>query len=216
MLSLEEKVGQMMLVGFDGASPPAHILDWLASGRIGGVYLFARNVQDPAQVKRLVDDCRRAAKHPILVGIDQEGGTVARLRAGFSESPGAMALGASGDPQLAEDVAGMLGTELAALGINWNLAPVADIAHQPANPSVGTRSVGSDPQLVSQMVVAQIRGFPARRRGGDGSSTSPGWAIPLLIPTTIWPAWLDRSIIYTSKTSRHFARPSRRMSPASC
>ena len=159
MLPLEEKVGQMMMVGFDGASPPAHILAWLASGRIGGIYLFARNIQSPAQVKRLVDECRAAAKQPILVGIDQEGGIVARLRAGFSESPGAMALGAAGDPQLAEAIAFMLGTELAALGLNWNLAPVADIAHQPANPSVSTRSVGSDALKVSQMVAAQIRGF---------------------------------------------------------
>ena len=159
MMPLEEKVGQMMMVGFDGFRPPAYILDWLANGRIGGIYLFARNIQNPTQVKRLVDECRRAAKHPILVGIDQEGGIVARLREGFSESPGAMALGASGDAQLAEDVAFMLGTELAALGINWNFAPVADIAHQPANPSVGTRSVGRDPSLVSRMVAAQIRGF---------------------------------------------------------
>ena len=159
MMPLEEKVGQMMMVGFEGTSPPAHVLDWLARGRVGGVYLFAHNIENPAQVKQLVDDCRRAAKNPILVGIDQEGGIVARLQAGFSESPGAMALGASGDPQLAEEVAFMLGTELAALGINWNFAPVADIAHQPANPSVGARSVGGDPRLVSQMVAAQVRGF---------------------------------------------------------
>ncbi|MYD08783.1 MAG: beta-N-acetylhexosaminidase [Chloroflexi bacterium] len=159
MMPLEEKVGQMMMVGFTGTSPPAHILDWLARGRVGGIYLFAHNIENPAQVKQLVEECRSAAKHPILFGIDQEGGIVARLRAGFSESPGAMALGASGDPQLAEDVAFMLGTELAALGINWIFAPVADIAHQPANPSVGARSVGSDPRLVSQMVAAQIRGY---------------------------------------------------------
>lgn len=158
-MQLEEKIGQMMMVGFDGTSPPAHILDWLAGGRIGGVYLFARNIQSPAQVKQLVSDCRTAAKHPILVGIDQEGGIVARLRQGFCESPGAMALGASGDTELAEDIAVMLGTELAALGINWNFAPVADIAHQPDNPSVSTRSVGRDARLVSQMVAAQIRGF---------------------------------------------------------
>lgn len=159
MMPLEEKVGQMMMVGFDGFSPPAHILDWLESGRIGGVYLFARNIENPAQVKRLVDKCRAAAKRPILVGIDQEGGIVARLREGFSESPGAMALGAAGDPQLADDVAFMMGTELAALGLNWNFAPVADIAHQAANPSVGARSVGSDARLVSEMVAAQVRGF---------------------------------------------------------
>ncbi len=159
MLSLDEKVGQMMMVGFDGARPPAHILAWLASGRIGGIYLFSRNIETPAQVKDLADECRAAAKHPILVGIDQEGGLVARLRQGFSESPGAMALGASGDAKLAEDVAFMLGTELAALGINWNFAPVADIAHQPDNPSVSTRSIGSEARLVSRMVAAQIKGL---------------------------------------------------------
>lgn len=159
MQPLAERVGQLMMVGFEGLKPPPHILAWLASGRIGGIYLFARNIESPAQVKRLIADCRAAAQHPILVGIDQEGGIVARLRDGFSESPGAMALGASGDCQLAEDVAFMLGREMAALGINWNFAPVADIAHQRDNPSVGTRAVGRDRRLVSELVAAQVRGF---------------------------------------------------------
>ncbi|MCY4145424.1 MAG: hypothetical protein OXF90_03055, partial [Chloroflexi bacterium] len=159
MLDLAQKVGRMMMVGFAGLRPPPHILDWLASGRIGGVYLFARNVQSPAQVQQLVAECRAAAPFPVLVGIDQEGGIVARLRDGFSEGPGNMALGATQDTQLAEAVAAMLGRELAALGINWNFAPVADIAHQRDNPSVGARSVGRDSELVSDMVAAQVRGF---------------------------------------------------------
>ena len=159
MLSLKEKIGQMLMVGFDGKTAPPHILEWLASGRIGGVYLFARNVESPAQVKQLLDSCHAAAKYPILAGIDQEGGLVARLRQGFTESPGAMALAAGGDAQLAEDIAGMMGRELAALGINWNFAPVADIAHSPDNPSVGTRSFGADRQQVSDFVTAHIRGF---------------------------------------------------------
>lgn len=159
MLTLREKVGQMMMVGFDGVVAPSHILRWLESGRIGGVYLFARNIDAPAQVQRLIDSCRAAAQRPILVGIDQEGGTVARLRAGFSESPGALALAASGDPQLAEAVAYMLGVEMAALGINWNFAPVADLAHNRENPSVGTRSLGKDAKLAGEFIAAQVRGF---------------------------------------------------------
>ncbi len=159
MQYLAEKIGQMMLVGFDGLRPPAYLLDWLAAGRVGGVYLFARNVASPAQVAQLVAECRAAAVGDILVGIDQEGGIVARLREGFSESPGAMALGAARDPDLAEAVAFMLGREMAALGINWTFAPVADIAHQPDNPSVSTRSVGRDKRLVAEIVAAQIRGF---------------------------------------------------------
>ena len=159
MLSLAEKVGRLLMVGFEGLRPPAHIVDWLRTGRIGGVYLFARNIQSPAQVQALVAECREAAPLPILVGIDQEGGIVARLRSGFTESPGAMALGAAGDRQLADDMAAALGREMAALGINWTFAPVADIAHQRDNPSVGTRSVGRDPQLASEIVAAQVRGF---------------------------------------------------------
>ena len=159
MESLAENIGQLMMVGFEGLRPPRHILQWLSSGRIGGVYLFARNIASPAQVKQLTEDCRAAAKNPILVGIDQEGGAVARLRDGFTESPGAMALAAGGDRHLAEDIAYMMGRELAALGINWNFAPAADIAHKRDNPSIGTRSIGRDPQLVSELVAAQIRGF---------------------------------------------------------
>jgi len=148
-----------MMAGFDGLTAPRHILAWLASGRIGGIYLFARNIESPAQVQRLIATCRAAATYPILVGIDQEGGSVARLREGFTESPGAMALGASGDRQLAEDVASMMGAELAALGVNWNFAPVADLARQRDNPSIGTRAVGRDWRLVSDFVTAQIRGY---------------------------------------------------------
>jgi len=159
MLSIEEKVGQLMMVGFHGTTAPPHILEWLSTGRIGGVYLFARNIESPAQVKALIDECHAAAKYPILVGIDQEGGIVARLREGFTESPGAMALSASGDIQLAEDIAYVMGQELFAMGINWNFAPVADITHNINNPSVGTRSAGTDKHVVGAIVKAQVRGF---------------------------------------------------------
>ena len=159
MFTIEEKVGQLLMVGFHGTSAPPHILEWLSTGHIGGVYLFSRNIESPQQVKKLVEDCHSAAKYPILVGIDQEGGIVARLREGFTESPGAMALGASGNIQLAEDIAYMMGQELRAMGINWNFAPVADIIHNINNPSVGTRSIGIDKHVVSEFVKAQIRGL---------------------------------------------------------
>ncbi len=159
MFTLEEKVGQLMMVGFEGTTLPDHIQRWLETGRIGGVYLFARNIESPAQVKKLIDDCHTVAKYPILVGIDQEGGVVARLREGFTESPGAMALAASGDTQLADDMAYIMGQELLAMGINWNFAPVADITHNIDNASVGTRSVGMDKEQVSTFVQAQISGF---------------------------------------------------------
>ena len=149
----------MLIVGFHGLEPPEHILRWLAEGRIGGVILFARNIDNPAQVAELTRACHEAAKRSILVAIDLEGGVVARLREGFTESPGAMALGAAGSEQLAEEVSGVLGAELRALGINWNLAPAIDVTHNIDNPSVGVRSLGSDPGRVASLGSAQVRGF---------------------------------------------------------
>jgi len=159
MSSLQEKIGQMLLVGFEGLQAPQYILDWLADGRIGGIILFARNVATPDQLADLIRSLRRAAKHPLLIAIDQEGGTVARLREGFTESPGAMALGAADSEALAERVAAALGAELRALGINLNLAPVVDIGHDSSNPVIGTRTLGIDPGRVSRLAVAQVRGF---------------------------------------------------------
>ena len=149
-LSLEEKIAQMLVVGFHGTTAPPHIIQWLHEGRIGGVILFARNITTPEQVRELTESLHNAARHPILIAIDQEGGTVARLREGYTESPGAMALGAADDPALTEQVSAILGTELRALGVNWNLAPAIDITHNIENPSVGTRSIGSDPEHVAR------------------------------------------------------------------
>jgi len=158
-LSLEEKIGQMLVVGFHGYKAPEHILNWLSDGRIGGVILFARIVDSPHQLAELTKTLHGAAKNPILIAIDQEGGTVARLRVGYTESPGAMALGAADNTGLTEQVSGVLATELRALGINWNLAPAIDLTHNIHNPSVGTRSIGADPEHVTRHAVAQINGF---------------------------------------------------------
>jgi beta-N-acetylhexosaminidase len=178
MLTLEEKIGQMLMVGFHGLEAPPYLLEWLAQGRIGGVILFGRNVDNPAQVAALTQAFHQAAKYPLLISIDQEGGTVARLRAGFTESPGAMALGAAGSEALAEEVSAMLAAEMRALGINWTLAPVVDIAHDIRNPSVGARSLGTDIGKVSGLVAAEVRGFqragvPATAKHFPGHGKTP-------------------------------------------
>jgi beta-N-acetylhexosaminidase len=159
MLSLEEKIGQMLVVGFHGHEPPQHIIEWLREGRVGGVILFARNIGTPEQVAELSKALHEAARRPILVAIDQEGGVVARLRGGFTESPGAMALGAADNTALTEEVSAVLAAEMRALGINWNLAPAIDLTHNIHNPSVGVRSLGSDPEHVKRHALAQVRGF---------------------------------------------------------
>ena len=163
-LSLEARIGQMMMVGFDGLSAPSHVLEWLEAGRAGSVVLFARNVATPAQVAELTASLRAAAPCPILIAVDQEGGIVARLRHPFTESPGNMALGAIvGDDALAiaARVAETLAREMRAVGIDWNLAPCIDVLSNPANPAVGVRSPGADPARVAALGAALVRGFQA-------------------------------------------------------
>lgn len=160
-LSLEQKVGQMMVVGFEGLEAPDYLLTWIRESRVGGVILFARNVESPQQLAQLTKTlhANAPADHPLLICIDQEGGLVARLRDAFTESPGAMALGAAGSTELAERVSAVLAREMRALGINWNLAPVVDMIHNKENPIIGIRSLGNNAELVSELAVAEVRGF---------------------------------------------------------
>lgn len=132
----------------------------LAAG-LGGVVLFERNVADPGQVARLIADLRAAAGGRLLVAVDQEGGHIIRLGEPLTRFPSAMALGATGSPRLAFEVARSSARELRALGIDVVLAPVLDVAAEPGNPAVGARSLGDDPALVATLGAAMVRGYLA-------------------------------------------------------
>ncbi len=92
MHSTEVLVGQMMAVGFHGLYPPDHVLEWLREGRVGTVILFGRNIDTPQQVAAMTRAIHEASPYGVIISIDQEGGTVSRLRQGFTEFPSAMAL----------------------------------------------------------------------------------------------------------------------------
>jgi beta-N-acetylhexosaminidase len=157
-VNTEILVGQMMAVGFEGLTPPTHILEWLRAGRVGTVILFGRNVESPEQVAALTRTLHDAAPYGVIVSIDQEGGTVTRLRgAGFTEFPSALALAVAGEAW-AERVGAALASELRALGIGWNYAPVVDLLYTFENPSLSTRSYGRDPERAAALAAAFARG----------------------------------------------------------
>lgn len=166
-MTLEEKLGQVMVIGFDGLTPEPALLEMLRNYHVGGVILFARNVDSPRQVAELTNALQRAALesgHPgLLIAIDQEGGRVARLteNKGFTEFPGAMAIAATGDVENARRVAQALAVEMRAVGINTDFAPDLDVNNNPANPVIGIRSFGSDPARVAACGVAFLEGLQA-------------------------------------------------------
>jgi len=166
-MTLEEKLGQVMVIGFDGLEPETELLEMIRTYHVGGVILFARNVDSPRQVAELTNALQRAALesgHPgLLIAIDQEGGRVARLteNKGFTEFPGAMAIAATGDVENARRVAQALAVEMRAVGINTDFAPDLDVNNNPANPVIGIRSFGSDPARVAACGVAFLEGLQA-------------------------------------------------------
>jgi beta-N-acetylhexosaminidase len=155
---LERLAARCLFPGFAGLEPPDWIRPWLDAG-LGGVVLFARNVRDGEQLARLTS-ALHAERSELLVTIDEEGGDVTRLEADRGSSyPGNRALGVVDDPGLTEQVASALAGDLARVGVDLDLAPVADVAVRPENPIVGVRSFGSDPQLVARHVAAFVRGM---------------------------------------------------------
>lgn len=162
---LERTIGDLLVVGFDGLDATPAILERVTAGRAGGIILFARNVHDPDQVTALCARLQAAraevADTPLVIAIDQEGGSVARLRDPWPELPGNMALGAADDEALAERAGAFLAQMLVPLGITLNLAPVLDLASLPENPGIGVRSFGADPARVAALGTAMIRGMQA-------------------------------------------------------
>lgn len=158
MTSAERLALRCVFPGFEGTSAPDWVLRAAERG-LGGVVLFARNLDDGAQLRALVDQLHEA-RPGLLVAIDEEGGDVTRLEARTGSSyPGNLALGAAGDPALTERVARAIGNDLAACGIDLDLAPVADVNTDPRNPVIGVRSFGSNPADVASHTAAWVGGL---------------------------------------------------------
>jgi beta-N-acetylhexosaminidase len=157
-----------------GVDTPAEMV---AKFRLGGLILVGfsaddptrgtnptSNVDNPEQVRALTAGLQQAATRlpggaPLLIGTDQEFGTVTRVKSGMTVLPAAMAFGAAGKPDLTEAAWRVGGAELAAVGINVDFAPVADTLRPQGNAVIGSRSYGSDPEAVSAQVGAAVKGL---------------------------------------------------------
>ena len=160
MSDLERLAAACIFPSFPGDEPPDWVRRFLAAGG-GGIVLFAYNVPSRERLAALCAGLR-AERADVLLAIDEEGGDVTRLEWQTGSSyPGGAALGVVDDPGLTESVAASIAAELAAVGVNWNLAPVADV-NVPANPVIGTRAFGSDASLVARQVAAWVRGLQSR------------------------------------------------------
>ena len=167
-LSLEEKVGQLLMLDLyaPGGSLPLtvdqRVRELLARYRPGGIVLYAANMRSIGQTVDLIRQLQNASRVPLLIAVDEEGGIVSRLSRSealhATKLPAGRTVGLAASDELAYQIGRVMGRELRSLGINMNLAPVADILSDPFS-SIGTRSYGSDPELVSRMTASVVRGI---------------------------------------------------------
>ncbi|GAA3025565.1 beta-N-acetylhexosaminidase [Actinokineospora globicatena] len=192
-MPLEQRVGQLFVVSVWGKSAAeAHPTNRERYGvdtpaevvrryQVGGVIYFNNsgtdNVDSPAQLAAFSNGLQRAVLNsapnlPLVIAIDQEGGNVTRVPAPATEYPSAMALGAGRSAADARTLASVNGNELRAMGINQNFAPVADVNSNPRNPVIGARAFSARPDLTSDMVTAEVRGYQSSGKPTDTVSAS--------------------------------------------
>lgn len=172
-LSLKEKIGQLFLMGFRGNDISEHseVLNMIKEHKPGGVILFDKdmvhdqpvhNIKSPEQVRSLTKALQEASETPLLIGIDQEGGLINRLKPeyGFPETVSHQKLGEKDDPAFTETHSRHIASILSEAGINLNFAPVLDLSSNPESSIIAKRerSFGNSPEKVTRHAKAYIRG----------------------------------------------------------
>ena len=156
-LTLEEKVGQMLMFAFRGIEYNEQLETQIKDLKVGGVIHFGHNIKDIEQVKTLNENIQKNADIPLFIGIDEEGGTVQRIVEGMPPFPGAMAVSASKISPY--DLCKIVGVNLKKIGFNMNFAPVGDVNNNPNNPVINSRSYSDDPKVCSKYVIDSFKGF---------------------------------------------------------
>ncbi|MGX4692115.1 glycoside hydrolase family 3 protein [Streptomyces sp. JNUCC 63] len=185
-MTLEEKVGQLFVMrvyGHSATAPDQADIDanlkeigvrtaaeLIARYHVGGIIYFAwaNNTRNPHQIADLSNGIQRASLTrprglPMLISTDQEHGIVCRVGKPAALFPGAMAIGAGGSAADAHTLGRVSGAELRAIGINQDYSPVADVNVNPANPVIGVRSLGADPDAVARLVAAEVKGYQSSK-----------------------------------------------------
>jgi beta-N-acetylhexosaminidase len=164
-MTLKDKIGQLLMVHFNGEVPNEQARELVQQVKVGGVifYNWSNGDLSPQQARALsggLQEMARQTPHkiPLTITADQEGGLVTRLPKGYTVLPGNRALGETRNPDLARQAAFITGKEMRAVGLNMNLAPVADTTKR-ENPVIGIRSFGEDPEVVSVFTEKTIEGY---------------------------------------------------------
>ena len=164
-LDVKAKIGQMVMVGVKGTKLNDHSRTMIEHHRVGGMITFARNVIDASQTLQFLNALKQANGNenniPLLLGIDEEGGSVSRLPPEMIAAPSARIVGETKDPERAKGIAQTTASMLREYGWNMNFAPVLDVDSNPHNPVIGDRAYGTDPDIVEAIGIPVMKGLQA-------------------------------------------------------
>lgn len=163
-MSLEEKIGQLVIVGLEGYELDERAAKLIETYRVGGLILFKRNLRSVEQAVDLVNALKaknQANKIPLFLAVDEEGGRVSRAPAELAGLPASSVIGEHNDRDLAYQVGRLLAQKVKAIGLNMNFAPVLDVNSNPNNPVIGDRAFGAEPQVVSTLGIPTMQGIQA-------------------------------------------------------
>lgn len=164
-MTLEEKLGQLLIVGFEGTKINEDTTSLIEELKVGGIIFFKRNIENGEQVLELTNGLKSLNKNnkiSLFVSIDEEGGQVSRLPKEYERLPEARKIGDLNNEDTSFKYGELLGLRLNSLGFNLDYAPVMDINSNPDNPVIGNRAFGSTPELVSKHGIQIIKGLKSQ------------------------------------------------------
>jgi len=163
-MTLDEKVGQMVISGVDGYINDVHSSELITKYHVGGFILLGQNVKDTSQVLNLLNSLKDTNKKsgssiPLFLGVDQEGGRIDRMPPGFEKFPTNKAIGQINNSTFSNSIGKSIGQEVKGFGFNLDFAPVLDINSNPKNPIIGDRSFGATSQVVTKLGIETMKGI---------------------------------------------------------
>ncbi|MEY8745337.1 beta-N-acetylhexosaminidase [Paenibacillus tundrae] len=161
-LSLEEKIGQMILAGVQGTELDDQGKKMISDQKVGGIIFYANNVTTLDATAKFIQSIKHANRSnpvPIFMSVDQEGGKVSRMPDSVESIPSNRTVGDTNQAKLAETMGQLLARQVKLVGFNLDFAPVLDVNSNPKNPVIGDRSFGSSADLVAKMGVAEMKGL---------------------------------------------------------
>jgi beta-N-acetylhexosaminidase len=164
-MTLDEKVGQLVIVGFDGKTADKDVKNLIEKYHAGGVILFKKNIKSVSETVALINSIKEinaVNKLPIFVSVDEEGGRISRMPDELKKIPSSQDIGKKNDEAFSYGIGGAIGNMVGQMGFNMDFAPVLDINSNPRNKVIGDRALGIDPDTVKRLGISTMKGLQSQ------------------------------------------------------